>query len=67
MKPTLRMSALCRSEFIRNLTIENLFVYQFGPHQHRRWKLNNGTSVIHYSLGVSFDYSLLVLLVIPIS
>ena len=35
--------------------------------QFRRWKLNNWPSVIHYSLGVSFNYSLLVLLVIPIS
>ena len=29
--------------------------------------MNNSTSVSHYSLGVSFNYSLLVLLVIPIS
>ena len=31
------------------------------------WKLNNWTLVIHYSFGVSFNYSLLVLQVIPIS
>ena len=32
----------------------------------RGWKLSNWTSVIHYSLGVSFNYSLLVPLVIPV-
>lgn len=31
------------------------------------WELNNLTSVIHFSFGVSFNYSLLVLLVIPIT
>ena len=31
------------------------------------WKLNNLTSAIHYSLGVSFNYSWLVLLFIPFS
>ena len=29
--------------------------------QDRQWKLNNLTSVIHYSLGVSSNYSLCIL------
>jgi len=33
----------------------------------RGCKLNNLTSDIHYSLGVCFNYSLFVLLVVPIS
>ena len=33
----------------------------------RGWKMNNWTSAIHYALSVTFNYSLLVLLVIPIS
>ena len=30
----------------------------FYTPQNRGWKLNNWTSVIHYSLGVAFNYSL---------
>lgn len=41
--------------------------YWITPQHYQERKLNNWTSVTHYSLGVSFKYSLLVPLATPIS